>query len=457
MLLLFSLLYNKIMSVSRRYQLTGTTAREIASSIETGIRQGNLKPGDGLPTVRAAAALLGVSPPTVASAYRLLKTRGFVSADGRRGTRITQAPALTLRHSAPLPEGVRDLSQGNPDPDLLPSLESALEAVDPAPSLYGEYANLPELMVVARANLVADGIDASSLAVVGGAADGMERVLEANLRPGDSVAIEDPSFTRVIDLMGAMGFTPLPVAMDEFGMLPGALGRALETGANAVIITPRAQNPTGAALDAKRSMELLAALATKPDVLVIEDDHAGPVAGPSDGSHAHTLCTDRQRWSTIRSVSKFLGPDLRLAVLAGDPVTVTRVDGRQRIGTGWVSHILQQVVAHLWSDPNAPQLFLRAKASYSSRRESLVDELMKRAIPATGRSGLNVWVEVAEEAETVRALMQAGWAVAPGERYRMESHPALRVTSAALREGEAAAFADDLAAILRPQTRTYSA
>jgi len=445
------------MSVSRRYQLTGETAREIAAGIESGISQGDLQPGDSLPTVRAAAAALGVSPVTVSSAYRILKARGFVSADGRRGTRITQAPALTLRHSAPLPAGVRDLSQGNPDPELLPSLEGALDAVDPTPSLYGEYANLPELIEVARASLVADGIDASSLAVVGGAADGMERVLEANLRSGDRVAIEDPSFTRVIDLMGAMGFTPQPIAMDRFGMLPDALGRALDTGADAVIITPRAQNPTGAALNADRSNELRAVLETRPDVLVIEDDHAGPVAGPSDESAARTLCAGRQRWSTVRSVSKFLGPDLRLAVLAGDPVTVARVDGRQRIGTGWVSHILQQIVAHLWSDPTAPPLFARAKASYSSRRENLIDELMKRAIPATGRSGLNVWIEVAEEAETVRALMQAGWAVAPGERYRIETHPALRVTSAALREGEAAAFADDLAAILQPQIRTYSA
>jgi DNA-binding transcriptional MocR family regulator len=445
------------MSVSRRYQLTGETAREIAAGIESGISRGDLRPGDSLPTVRAAAAALGVSPVTVSSAYRILKARGFVSADGRRGTRITQAPALTLRHSAPLPDGVRDLSQGNPDPELLPSLEGALEAVDPTPSLYGEYANLPELIDAARASLVVDGIDASSLAVVGGAADGMERVLQANLRSGDRVAIEDPSFTRVIDLMGAMGFTPQPIAMDQFGMLPEALSRALDTGADAVIITPRAQNPTGAALDADRSNELRAVLDTRPDVLVIEDDHAGPVAGPSGDSTARTLCAGRQRWSTVRSVSKFLGPDLRLAVLAGDPVTVARVDGRQRIGTGWVSHILQQIVAHLWSDPTAPPLFARAKASYSSRREDLIDELMKRAIPATGRSGLNVWIEVAEEAETVRALMQAGWAVAPGERYRIETHPAVRVTSAALREGEAAAFADDLAAILQPQIRTYSA
>ncbi|MGH2827652.1 MAG: aminotransferase class I/II-fold pyridoxal phosphate-dependent enzyme [Actinomycetota bacterium] len=431
--------------------MTGSTAREIAASIETGIRQGHLHPGDGLPPVRAAAALLGVSPVTVASAYRALKGRGFVSADGRRGTRVTQAPALTLRHSAPLPEGVRNLAQGNPDLALLPPLDDALQDLDPAQSLYGEEANLPELLEVARINLRADGVDAGSLAVVGGAADGMERVLQAHLRPGDKVAIEDPSFTRVIDLVGAMGLLPVPVAMDEFGMMPGDLERALATGAEAVIVTPRAQNPTGAALDATRSSELRSVLDDHAHVLVIEDDHAGPVAG----TEAFTVCTGRERWATLRSVSKFLGPDLRLAILAGDPVTVARVDGRQRIGTGWVSHVLQQIVAQLWSNPGTALLFRRAASEYAARRSALIDALLGHGIPAVGRSGLNVWVALDEEAETTRALLQAGWAVAPGERYRLETPPAIRVTAAALIEDEAEQFAAALARILSPQARTY--
>jgi len=433
--------------------MSGGTAREIASGVEAAIRGGDLRPGDALPTVRGAAEDLGVSPVTVSSAYRLLQARGFVLADGRRGTRVTQAPALTLRHSAPLPEGVRDLSQGNPDPALLPNLDDALRHVDPAPSLYGEYANLPELLAAARTSLDADGVDTSSLAVVGGAADGVERVLQANLRPGDSVAIEDPSFTRVIDLIGAMGFTPVPVAIDELGMLPDALARVLRTGVEAVIITPRAQNPTGAAVDEGRAGRLKDILASRLDVLLVEDDHAGPIAG----TKAFPLYGGQQRWATLRSVSKFLGPDLRLAALAGDPVTVARVDGRQRIGTGWVSHVLQQIVAHLWSDPRNAELFARATEAYASRRSGLIEALAAQGVRATGRAGLNVWVEVVEEAECVRALMQAGWAVAPGERYRMESPPALRVTAAALRPGEAEEIAVALGRVLRPHTRTYSA
>lgn len=431
--------------------MTGSTAREIAASVETGIRQGHLHPGDSLPTVRAAAALLGVSPVTVASAYRALKGRGFVSGDGRRGTHVTQAPALTFRRSAPLPKGVRNLAEGNPDLALLPRLDDALRAIDPAQSLYGEEANLPELLDVARASLGEDGVDSTSLAVVGGASDGMERVLQAHLRPGDKVAIEDPSFTRVIDLVGTMGLVPVPVAMDEFGMVQGALDRALAVGAEAVIVTPRAQNPTGAALDQTRTAELTSVLRDHAPVLVIEDDHAGPVAG----TEAFTLCTGRERWATVRSVSKFLGPDLRLAILAGDPVTIARVDGRQRIGTGWVSHVLQQIVAHLWSDPATALLFERAANEYAARRFALIDALLGHGIPAVGRSGLNVWVTLDEEAETTQALLQAGWAVAPGERYRLEAPPAIRVTAAALMRLEAEQFAADLARILAPQDRTY--
>ena len=441
------------MSVVKRYQISGSSAREIASSIERGIREGPLRPGAPLPTVRATAALLDVSPVTVSSAYRALKIRGFVTADGRRGTRVTRAPALTLRRSAPLPEGVRDLSEGNPDPTLLPSLEESLPRLDTSPMLYGDEANLPELLDVARDKLAADGVDTTSLAVVGGASDGIERVLGAHFRPGDRVAIEDPSFTRVIDLIGAMGLVPVPVAMDEFGMLPSALKRALGAGAGAVVVTPRAQNPTGAALDQSRARGLREVLDESPGALIVEDDHAGPVAG----TEAITLCEGRARWATIRSVSKFLGPDLRLAILAGDPATVARVDGRQRIGTGWVSHILQQIVAKLWADPANDELFRRATTAYSERREAVVNALLERGIPAAARSGLNVWIEVDEEAETVRALMQSGWAVAPGERYRMESPPAIRVSVGALAAGEAGAFADDLARVLGPPDQAYSA
>src|SRR5205823_3296895 len=163
----------------------------------------------------------------------------------------------------------------------------------------------PDLIEAAALELSRDGLEAAHLAVVGGAMDGMERTLLAHLRSGDRVAVEDPCYPAVRDLLAAMGMAPEPVAVDD----------------------------------------------------------GGPVA----------------------------------AGLAGDVTTVARVEGRQRLGTGWVSHGLQELVATLLRDPRTAGLVQRASAAYSRRRAGLLDALASRGVPARGRSGLNVWIPVSEE------------------------------------------------------------
>ena len=278
-------------------------------------------------------------------------------------------------------------------------------------------------------------------------------MLQAHLRPGDRVALEDPGYVAVFDLVAALGLVLEPVAIDDSGPLPDDLARALRTGVEAFIVTPRAQNPTGAAVDPARARELRAVLGKHPDVLVVEDDHAGPVAG----APAVSVCHGRERWALVRSVSKSLGPDLRLAILAGDATTVARVEGRQSVGTGWVSHLLQDLVTTLWSDSATDRLLARAADTYATRRDALVRALAVHGIEAHGRSGLNVWVPVVEEAAIVAALAQAGWAVRAGERYRLKSGPAVRVTVAGLAPRDADRLAAALARSLRPERRRASA
>ena len=424
--------------------ITGTTATALAASVEAAIREGRLRPGQQLPPIRSLAAARAVSPMTVASAYRELRRRGLLVASGRRGTRVAERPPLPVGRGVRVPPGTRDLASGNPDPELFPPLADAVARIDLTPPLYLEDdGKLPALVELARRQLAADGIATSAVAVVGGAHDGIERVLAAHLRPGDSVAVEDPGFVRTFDLLRPLGLHLEPVGLDEFGPRADELERALDRGARAVIITPRAQNPSGAALDAERAVELRTLLGAHEDVLVVEDDHAVGVAG----TPAFTVCAaDRPNWATIRSVSKSLGPDLRLAVVVGDTTTIARVEGRQLLGTGWVSRLLQQIVVAYWSDPATQEWLERAEQTYTARRLLLIDALREHGIKAYGRSGLNVLIPVAEEATVVGTLLQRGWTVQAMERWRFASPAAVRVTTATLGPEEAERLAADVAA-----------
>jgi DNA-binding transcriptional MocR family regulator len=139
--------------------------------------------------------------------------------------------------------------------------------------------------------------------------------------------------------------------------------------------------------------------------------------------------------------------------MAGDEVTISRVEGRQVLGTGWVSGLLQEIVAELWADRATDRLFARAAAAYAQRRGFLIDALAAHGVPAMGRSGLAVWVPVADEPAVTGALLERGWAVAPGERFRIASPPAIRIGTGTLTREEAARLAADIAASLARRPR----
>ncbi len=422
--------------------------------MEAGIRGGTLAPGDALPAVRALAAELAVSPATVAKAYQELRQRGLVVTAGRHGTRVRPRPPVAARRAGLLPPplpGARDLSAGQPDPRLLPPLGphlAGLAAEIGAPTGYAVSAVVPELADAARERLAADGVPAAEITVTGGALDGIERLLAAHLRPGDAVAVEDPGWANLLDLVAALGLRAIGVPVDDDGPTVPGVRAALAAGARALIVTSRAQNPTGAAVSADRAEELRTLLTGRSDLLLIEDDHAAELARVP----LHPLAGATAAWAFVRSVSKPYGPDLRLAVLAGDEATVARVAGRARVGAGWVSTVLQCLVLALWRDPATADLVRWAGESYERRRDGLVDALAAHGLAAQGRTGINIWVPVADETMVVTALRDAGWSVAPGALNRIAAAPGVRITVSPLDEADIEPLAAAVARAARPAT-----
>ena len=415
-------------------------AQAIALDLEGRIRSGALGAGERLPTVRAMAGDLGVDPGTAAAAYRLLRERGFVISDGRRGTRVAAQPEPRPSSVSEVPAGVRDLASGIIDPVLVPEVGRALRGVAarrPDVTRYEENAKLDSLVAYARAEFGRAGVDASALSFAGGALDGLERVLQARLRPGDRVGVEDPAFPRLLELLQALNLQAVPIAIDDDGPVPDEVERALARGLDAVVVTPHGQNPFGASLSEERAATLRGLIAAH-ELLLVEDAHGWEV-----GHRASTLTTGRRHWAVIRSLSRLLGSDVRLAFVAGDEQTIGRVEARQALTTSWVSRLLQEIVAEMLTGADAE--LRRAATETNRRRQALLAALEHRGIRAHGRSGMHGWIPVREEGFAVRRALDAGYAVLAGERFRLRTPPAVRVTTALLPPAEVEAVADAIA------------
>ncbi|MFC0672460.1 aminotransferase class I/II-fold pyridoxal phosphate-dependent enzyme [Brachybacterium hainanense] len=439
--------------------ISGSTAAEIADSIRALIERGALSPGDALPPVRSLAQQLGVNRNTATAAYRRLAESGAVRSQGRAGTHVASA-AVPAREGYTEAGALRDVAAGNPSPALIPDLRAALAAAAGRPVLYGEAAFDPGFEDWARAWMAPDvpvPADELSLSLAGGAVDALERLLAQALMRDDLVALEDPCFLASIHTVRLGGYRALPVPMDEEGMTPDGLRAALEQGARAVVCTPRAQNPTGASRTAARAAQLREVLADHPYVLVIEDDYYSllsrrpfhPIIGP-----------EHRRWALVRSVSKFAGPDLCLAVLATDPRTAQRLSLRLGAGTTWVSHLLQRIGHAVLRDPAARELIEEAGALYARRNAEFARLLGAQGIEVPPGDGLSLWVPLRAPAQQVaHQLMRRGWLARTGDEFRLDAGTGqggeaappsrhLRLTVHELEHAEAERLAADLAAAI---------
>ena len=431
--------------------IAGTTAAEIADSVRALRERGMLRPGDALPPVRELAGLLGVNRNTAVAAYRQLAQAGLVISKGRGGTLIAGA-AHVAQEGIAADTVLQDIGSGNPDPQLIPDPTAALAGIVGRPVLYGEPVIDPGLEQWAREWMLADlPRDDLRITVTSGAVDAVERLLAQALMRDDAVALEDPCFLASIHTVRLGGYRAVPVPVDAEGMTVEGLKAALDAGVRAIISTPRAQNPTGVSLSPARAEALRAVLRPHPYVLIVEDDHFSML---SAHSYASLIGPEHRRYALLRSVSKFLGPDMCLALAATDPTTAERLAMRLNPGTTWVSHLLQRLAHAQLADAGVRARIAEAAAHYAARNGAFVSALAERGIETASSDGLSLWVRLAVPARTAAdRLMRRGWLVRTGDEFRIdEASPAsdhLRLTVHDLSAADTARLLDDLEAAAR--------
>lgn len=434
------------------------TPQGIAAAISRLVTTDRLAAGTRLPTVRELARALGTSPGTVSGAWQALAGLGVIESRGRLGTFVRASPRGSHRYAqiaghhvgdgaAGAGDGFRlDLASGTPDPLLLPDLGPALARVG-GRAHTTSYLEDPVHPALGAWLSQTWPFPAEALTIVDGALDALDRVAAELVRFGDRVLVENPTFPALLDILEQRGAAVVPMEIDECGVRPDAVAAGLDAEPVALFLQPRAQNPTGASMTARRARELARVLKGR-EVVVVEDDHSGDIAQVPDvsvGRHLPAACVH------IRSYSKSHGPDLRVAAVGGPARVVRPLVARRQLGPGWTSRLLQGVLVDVLHDPTAADSVAHAGRVYAQRRDALRKALARRGVDSTPGDGVNLWVAVGDERAALVTLAAAGIRVSPGGPFMITALGGdhVRVTTAMLRDA-----VDDVASHLAAAARS---
>jgi GntR family transcriptional regulator/MocR family aminotransferase len=389
---------------------------QLERTLRQAIRDGHLPAGTRLPSSRGLADELGISRGVVTSAYAQLVAEGYLESRQGAPVRVAQAvraqtprpaaPPLHVRFAYDFSPGLPDLA-GFPRDRWLRSLrsawrETALDAVG-----YADPRGVPEL----RAAL-GDYLGR----VRGAAADPEHMIVCTGFRQGfaltcrwlaasgvETVALEDPGWHAQRLIVEDSGLTVTPVPVDDDGIDVDALERS---GAEAVVVTPAHQFPTGAVLGARRRAALIA-WAEHGDRLIIEDDYDGELRRERVGS-LQGLAPDRVLY--IGSASKRLAPGMRLGWMLPPSWMSWALISAKAIEDAGSEVAGQFALADFIVRGELERHLRRMRLRYAQRRDALLAALaheLPQWRPSPRCEGLHVTVALPEQIDEPALLTAA--------------------------------------------------
>lgn len=413
--------------------LEDRTMRGIARDMAGLIRRGALPVGTKLPPIRDLAYVLGISPATISEALSELRKLKIINGKGRNGTWVSgdhfAAKPARLMSFGNYGDDVLDLSMAIPDTALLPSLEQALRhgALADGLNSYQRVRILPELEEAVRRDWP---YEPEAFLATNGGYNATYTLIHALVTPGSSIAIEDPTAMRLLDILEDFGAKIIPVTCDDQGPLPSSLASALEQKPAAFLFQPRVHSVTSHCMSKERLMALGDVLEGH-DTLIIEDDGVADIAmAPRQTLGARFP----DRVVHILSYSKTLGPDLRLAVLSGSASLVEQIQSYRSFSSGWTSRILQSAVAWLLKDEATQHSLEQAKQIYRQRASYFQQALAAHGKNIPDNHGLCCLMPVESEQFALITLAARNIAVAPGSKFSVRPLAAVRIATSTLQD-----------------------
>lgn len=444
--------------------------RQIVSQVERAVAEGVLSPGARLPTSRGLANRLRVNRLTVSRAYAEMAASGLIESHVGRGTFIRSGattvsragsgwngsdtdhpverfawaslfarsgirPAdLRLPAGASAP-GIISFSSQFPDAGLFPveplrrAIDSVLRHEGAKVLSYGPPAGYLPLRRQIASDLRDRGMRTldEEVVITSGSQQGIDLVARALLDPGDTVLVENPTYTGAVSVFEACGARLAGVPVDRDGIIPAAFQEVVARHRpKLAYLMPNFQNPTGCTLSLARRRAVVD-IAVNNGLAILEDDFGGELR--FEGRHLPALkaldpVSGGGHVIYMSTCAKKLLPGLRIGWLAAPKEMADRLARFKQIADYSTSMLLQAAFHEFCRNGAMADHLQTVKENYRRRRDTMLSA-MKRCFPAGVRwtkpeGGLLIWVELPEgtSADVVaREAGARGVIVSPGDLF----------------------------------------
>ncbi len=426
---------------------------QLVDQLRRQIQSGRRRPGERLPTIRAAASGMGVTRATVQEAYRRLAEAGLVLATVGRGTVVrdgvpasgdavfspgAQAAFEQERCAPPAPApppGVQvevSFAELLPDIELLPvdefrgCIERELRQHGADLLVYGHPLGDPALraLLAQRSHDDEDGTaDPDEILITSGAQQGIDLVLRTFTSPGDAVAVPVPTYSLLFGLLRAHGLTLVPLQYGADGLDPDELRRVLaQPGMRLLYVMPSFQNPTGRSMDLDQRQALMD-VAHDSRVPVLEDEFQHELRFRGAAPPSLRALDDRQLTVTVRTFSKGLFPGVRTGWVRASREVLARMAALKRATDLDTSPLLQAAMVEFTRcgalDRHLTAVRKELEARHATAQRALRDHMPPQTRSSAPDGGFALWVEVLGVDGTRLAELAAarGVLVAPGRTF----------------------------------------
>ncbi|GAB4210591.1 MAG: PLP-dependent aminotransferase family protein [Synechococcales cyanobacterium] len=468
---------------------------QVAERLHHLITSGTLQPGDRLPSVRKLREQLSVSTSTVLEAYRLLEDRGLISARPQSGyyvkataLKVPQEPQLTLpsRHACDIDISLAfQVISTMRDPTLV-QLGAAVPALERFPlahlnRLMGKIMrdqpqrvhnyDLPQGCAELRTECAKRMLDAGCsvppdrMVITNGALEAINLCLQALTQPGDTVAIESPTYFAMLESMKSLGLKALTLPTHpRHGLSLSHLEEALKTQSVKVcMLVSNFSNPLGSCMDDTKKKQLVDLL-NRYETPLIEDDIYGDLAFQGSRPKAIKAFDQEERVLYCSSVSKTLSPGLRIGWCAAGRYhsEVLRLKSILNQNTAVGSQLTVAAFLNSGGYDRHLRHLRRVYQDLSARMVQAIADYFPAETCVTRPTGGHVlWVEMPLGFDTLRLYQEAldhGIAIAPGVMFSASGqhyHHCFRLNTAVVWSAEVEQAMQTLGRLAKKQLAEY--